>query len=154
MNPAPLHPLLIHYPIALLPLAWLADLLATLFRRDGLRTTGLFLFIVGTLGAGGAWWTGRVRAAEGAEMLEFTGQLEQVVARHQTLATVSSISAGVLLLWRIGRHGKMAGKELTVYLIAALILSGLVVTTAYFGGWITHGAPLLEELGVLSPAAQ
>lgn len=149
-----MHPILIHYPIALLPLAWFAEVLAALLRREGLRTAGLFMIIVGALGAGGAWWTGTLREAQGEEVLEFAGSMQQVVARHELLATITAVAAGVLALWRLVRCRGMAAKERVLFLVLGFALSVVVLLTGYYGGWITHGVPLLEELGLAGSATQ
>src|SRR5579859_3221457 len=52
------HPLVVHYPVALLTLAALLYVGAWMFRRESWAWPALWMLALGTLGAGLAVWTG------------------------------------------------------------------------------------------------
>src|SRR5512137_1772054 len=85
-----LHPMMTHFPLALLSASYLMDVLAHWWPK--LRTSGWVLLILGTIGAIFAVITGN---ADG-ELYEST-KFGSVVEMHQTLAiTTTVIFAGLL----------------------------------------------------------
>jgi uncharacterized membrane protein len=62
----PIHPMIVHFPIALLIVAVMFELLAVRWRTSGLRDASLYTLVAGVVGAGLAIITGRM-AEEGME---------------------------------------------------------------------------------------
>jgi len=77
------HPIVVHFPIALLPAAALVDLL-TLFspRRSAVRNTATWLYLAGTAFALLAFVTGR----SGVDAMALTPVLEPLVNTHENWA--------------------------------------------------------------------
>ncbi len=59
-----LHPMLVHFPIALLIIGFLADLAGLIFKKEFFSKAGFYLLILGTAGVVAAYFTGSA-AGEG-----------------------------------------------------------------------------------------
>ena len=68
----PIHPMVVHFPIALLLASTLFDALAFRWRTEQFRETSLSLLILGILAAGAAVLTGHF-AEEAVERMELVG---------------------------------------------------------------------------------
>jgi uncharacterized membrane protein len=74
-----IHPLLVHFPIALLSTAAGLDVLGWVLRRDTfLRHTATLLYVLGTVAAGAAYLTGRAAS----QAIWLPGMAEAVVGEH------------------------------------------------------------------------
>jgi uncharacterized membrane protein len=136
----PLHPALVHFPIALLLTGWLADLAGLIVKKSWLFHTAFLLLVLGTLGAVAAVRSGE---AEEDRILE-TPAIHEVLEEHE--------ESGKLVMWfflvsTAARAGMVwwgkprPGMHLIFVLIWAVGLV-LVVRTAYYGGEMVfrHGA--------------
>ncbi|WP_265587201.1 DUF2231 domain-containing protein [Sphingomicrobium arenosum] len=123
-----LHPALVHFPLALFPMALLAALLSR--RRMALRETARFLLVagaisapvaalVGWLGAVPTWW-----------------DLDPVVAWHRWLGTAIALIALPLgwLAWR--RPDRIAATPMLCFLAAFCVL---LLVQGWLGGSMIHG---------------
>ncbi len=76
------HPLLVHFPIALLATAFLVDIVALVLRRTSiLRRTSTILYVLGALGAVAAVISGE----SAVETVEVTGQASSILNEHEEL---------------------------------------------------------------------
>jgi uncharacterized membrane protein len=129
------HALLTAFPIALLSVAVLFEILAVVLKKDGLRRTGFALLLVGTLGAGAAVLAG-LQAEEG---VAHGGPAHELMEHHERLALITLGTFAVVALWRLLRERRMGGGER----FAALLLSlGGLGSLAYTGH---HGGQLVFE---------
>ncbi len=151
-----MHPIITHFPIALLSVAPLFVLLGLLPRiGGGFKWAALLLLVLGTTGAYVA-----AEAGEAAkELVVQTPQIREVMERHEDLAeaveVVFTIIAAVYAVILIGPVlvQKLVRKNLPravplvgqLVVLAALLASGLVLAnTGHLGGRLVH------ELGVQS----
>jgi uncharacterized membrane protein len=149
-----MHPLIVHFPIALLIVAPLFVLLGLMPRIGGrFKWAALLLLVLGTVGAYVA-----VEAGEAAkELVVQTPQIREVMERHEELAegveTLFTIIAAAYAVVLIGpvvvqkvRHKSLPRAVPLVgqlVVLAALLLGGLVLAnTGHLGGRLVH------ELGV------
>jgi uncharacterized membrane protein len=148
-----MHPLVVHFPIALLLTAPLLVLLAAVWRKNGfpLAVSALVVMALGTAGAFVAASTGE--AAEGAAS---SPAAQAVLERHEELAEVVQwVFSGLTLLFaalvfvpRIVRRtmsGPVSAAANGVFLVLYLAGALLLANTAHQGGRLVH------ELGVRSP---
>ena len=78
-----LHPIVVHFPIALLPAAALVDLLGLLSpQRRAVRDTATWLYLAGTTFALLAYFTGR----SGVDAMTLTPVVEPLVNAHENWA--------------------------------------------------------------------
>lgn len=149
------HPLVVHFPIALLLAAPLFVLLGALVRR-GARSMSVAALLLMTLGTAGAF----VAVATGeaaADVARVSAAAESVLEEHEELGETTRTVFAVLtaafaaLVGLEARRGRAWGTAarvgsrvvfLLLYLAAALVL----VDTAHHGGRLVH------EFGVRAPA--
>jgi uncharacterized membrane protein len=130
-----IHPLIVHYPIALLSVAVLFYFCAWILRLESLATTGLWMLGLGTLGAGAAVYTGLI-AGEGVMLAPSVR--EHILVFHErlmlTVLGVSTVLAGWALLARpMPRRGRI------VFVLGLLVMAALLVKGTDFGGWMVYG---------------
>lgn len=155
-----LHPALVHFPIALLPLAVLVDalLLRLPSQRDWLDRAASGLYVTSALGAGAAYWAGK-QAAESLPPLAL--HIEVHVSQHSDSARAALWLLAFLAAFRVAvayRDTRGRRKVLRAFLLLiALGAVGLVYRTADLGGGLVfqhgvgvaksddHGAPKAIE---------
>lgn len=135
-----LHPLIVHFPIALLLTSILADLLALLCHRAAFQEVALFLLVLGVIGAIAAGVSGEQAGEAVAHLPDLRGAVEQ----HEDFATGAIWLFIALLLSRLYTviKGRFASTFQALYLIISLVAGGLLMATAYSGGNLVyeHGA--------------
>lgn len=127
-----LHPLIVHYPIALLTASLPVYFLAWILRRESLEVVGLWLLVLGTLAAGLAVYTG-LSASEGVMIAPSVR--DHILIYHKwfmcTLLGLSILlSAWALLARPMPRRGRL------VFIIGLLLMSLVVAKGADYGGWM------------------
>ncbi len=131
----PIHPMIVHFPIALLLASWLFDLLALRWRREQFRETSLSLLVLGVLAAVAAVVTGHF--AE--EAVEHAGNIpKQAIETHEELAfAVLWVFVGLLGL-RLVSYWEVMRERPALVLGLGLAGSLLLVVASYFGGDLVY----------------
>jgi uncharacterized membrane protein len=97
-----LHPMIVHFPIALILVGFLADVVFLFFKEEKcLSKTGFYLMVIGALAAVAAWSTGHLFTSEPEE-----GEIVKTFLRHETGALITMILI-------------VAGAALRIYTVAA-----------------------------------
>jgi uncharacterized membrane protein len=92
------HPLSVHFPIALITVAFLFDLASLLYKKETcLAKAGYYLQILGMLGAMAAWGTGHFIAG----VTQMEGEAMQVKDMHELFATMALVAIIVATVARI-----------------------------------------------------
>ncbi len=139
-----IHPLFVHFPIALLTVFVLIDLSGSLFNKPAWRmVAGWFLYVgvimtMATVAAG--------LAAE--ESVAHGGNVHDIMERHETLALTVLALAVLLAVWRFFRRGKLTGGANIVYLGLAILMNIVLIFAADLGGLMVY------KYGVNVEAAQ
>jgi uncharacterized membrane protein len=82
-----LHPMIVHFPIALIITGFFADIAALFFKREKcLSKTGFYLMILGTVAAIAAWSTGQLFTSEPTQ-----GEIVKIFEKHETAALITMI---------------------------------------------------------------
>lgn len=126
-----LHPVLVHFPIALLLAALAAELLRP--RKDGPSEAGFFCLALGVLGAWAAAASGWLFAAHDAP------GAPELLERHRWSGIGATVAASVTWLsaWRWRRGGAAAlARPTRVGLVLTAILAGL---SGHLGGEMVYG---------------
>jgi len=130
-NTAHLHPLIVHFPIALLIVGFVADTVYLLYKKEVcLSKMGFYLMLAGTLGAIAAVLSGNFFTENMA------GTAETIRERHETLANITMylmIAASVLRIYLV-KKGKAESKAALGVYILYLIGVILVGYTGMLGG--------------------
>lgn len=139
----PIHPMLVHFPIALLSVAVCFDLLAERWRPEECRIASLYTLVAGVAGVVVAVVSGHL--AE--EAVEQSGIPESVLELHEGLGFATFWVFSTLLAIRvatvIGWMRERRGLSVVVGLVGIVVL----LTASYFGGSLVYD----YGAGVLAP---
>ncbi len=141
MGPFPMesvHPLVVHFPVALLLTALFLDAIALIFKRPSLHRVALWNLGLGTLGAAVAVWTG----LQAAEIAKHSFESHQVMELHRKLGIATLVMASVLLIYRLLRRDNLSVKGR----VAALLVMAAIAGTLSFGAHL--GGRLVYEFGL------
>jgi uncharacterized membrane protein len=136
-----IHPLVVHFPIALLVVAVLFDLARLWFREQSwLQNAVIALYTTGTIGLIAAFWSGR----DAVETVSVIGGAVSVVTSHEDWALYTLIFFGIFTAIRLWTWWKELEKG---WVLPALILPALIGTAIL---WRTGelGAKLVYKHGV------
>ncbi|HBC77040.1 MAG TPA: hypothetical protein DEO60_11665 [Bacteroidales bacterium] len=87
INTTDFHPMIVHFPIALILTGFLADVVSLFFRSEKcLSKTGFYLMVLGALAAIAAWTTGQVFTNEPSQ-----GEILSIFEKHETGAIITMI---------------------------------------------------------------
>ena len=134
----PVHPMLVHFPIALLALSVMADLIAFFRHSDSLRNTGWWALVGAAVGAAAAAPAGLydMRRANLEE------EVHERVHRHMKVGLALLAAILGMTLWRGRIYMRPEAAVSAVYLDFALLTMAL----AAFQGWL--GGELVFSDGV------
>jgi uncharacterized membrane protein len=162
-----LHPLVVHFPVALLLVAPLLVILGALWKKhaSGLLLAALLLMALGTAAAYVAVETGEAAA----EQVERSPQIKPVLSHHHRLADrtrlvftgLTTLFAAIVLLPAFLRRELKRPLALGLYAVFLLLYAGgtvLLANTAHNGGRLVHEfgvrafAPPAQQTPVPSPS--
>ena len=127
-----LHPAAVHFPIALLLGAALAELISLRRNASFFQDAGRFCLWLGTLGAVGAamlgWFYGGFRLVDDETILTF----------HRWNGTGIAMLA-LLALWLLERGVREQSSQRGRYQIVLLVIALMVGTNGYLGGLMVYG---------------
>ncbi len=142
-----LHPMIVHFPIALLIVGFLSDLIGAFFKKEFFSKAGLYLLILGTAGVIAAYFSGNI-AGDGVSE---AGALKQALENHEEAA---ELSLWLMVIVSVVRIGIVVFKKYTgIFKWAAIVLFlvGIlsIARTGYYGGELVfkHAAGVQLNLG-------
>jgi len=144
-TPTHLHAMIIHFPIALLVVGFLSEIIAFITKKEFYKNVSVFLLLLGALGAIAAYLSGDF-AGEGID----GGPLELPIEMHEEAAVVTLWLSIVSALYSVSlyflKYTRVWTKWVGLILFGALIAS--VARTGYLGGQLVykHGAGV--EIGL------
>lgn len=177
---AELHPIVVHFPIALLIVSVACDIAAVFLRRAGLTTAATWTLVVGVPGAGAALLSGWISEHDVSAALAGS-----ILHLHKVCAVLTTVLFGTLLalrlIWLLPRvlcwlasaspiplpalSGAGARLEMTVpvlyarplprsvvalYLALSVVGLGLLAITGYLGGSLVYD----HGVGLPAPPSQ
>ncbi|MEI7554942.1 DUF2231 domain-containing protein [Candidatus Chlorohelix sp.] len=160
---APLHPLLVHFPIALLIAGVVAGFVASFPKLGWLRVVELVLMAVGGIAALVARQTGEDNAERFMSAIRSSGASTDIYQTHKLFANLTIVAFGLLIMFRLAIWGWFLWRDrqklselrntplvflsaifartqnvpvllLIVYLLGALVAVGFLSATGYYGG--------------------
>jgi uncharacterized membrane protein len=130
-----IHPLVVHYPVALLSLSALLYVGAWVSRRESWAWTALWMLTLGTLGAALAVWTG-LRAGAGVMVAQSVH--DHILIHHKHVMVAVFAMSAALSAWAItARPMPQRGRAGFVVLMVAMAL--LLAAGADYGAWMVYG---------------
>jgi predicted heme/steroid binding protein/uncharacterized membrane protein len=129
------HPMVVHFPIALLMTASLFLLIAFLFRNPSFEISGFYLLLLGTIATPFAILTGFL-----TWWINYMAKPNPLIRKKIYLSLALFVLEIVLALWR-GFCPAVSPQQIhPLYLVLVLILTPLVGLIGYFGGQLTFPA--------------
>ncbi len=142
-----IHPMLVHFPIALLILGFLAELVALALKKKFFADAAFLLLITGALGAVAAVLSGSYAAGG----LEEAGTLKQAVETHEGAAELAMWLAVIAAAFRTALVLIRKYTGSLRYLSAVLFLVAVLAAAraGYYGGELVfkHAAGVTFQLG-------
>lgn len=136
----PVHPLIVHTPIALLIVSVLFELAGRALDADWARRAAVVMLVIGALGAAAAVVTG----LEAGEAAEHQGVAEQPVDSHEDAGKLTLILAAAAVVARAvaTRAGSLRAAVTGAALVLQLAAAVMVGVAGYRGGRLVyeHGA--------------
>ncbi|GAB6283569.1 MAG: hypothetical protein STSR0008_23470 [Ignavibacterium sp.] len=92
-----IHPMVTHFPIALLIIGFLADAIGVIFKKDFFTKAAFYLLVLGAIGVVAAYITGE----NAGEKVEEIAAVEQALESHEEAAETTLILALITAVVRI-----------------------------------------------------
>jgi len=128
------HPLIVHFPIALILTALVLDLLAVSLNKPHLHRIALWNLSLGTLGAGVAVLTG----LQAAEVAKHSFEIWQVMELHERLGITTLVLGLIVVAWRLKRRDQLSRRARLLALTLMLIMASTLGMGAYLGGRMVY----------------
>ena len=131
-----IHPLIVHFPIALLTASLVFELLGVALKRADLERTAWWLLLAGCVGLGGAVATGLL--AEKGVMIpaEVSSQFET----HQEMAFLAATVYAIIILWRISNKTLLPQRMRSMYFLLTVAALVAIWVGAWFGREMVYGS--------------
>jgi uncharacterized membrane protein len=129
-----IHPLIVHFPIALFFTAFLFDMLGWLLKKAELNKAAKWNLWVGTVGAAAAVGTGLWAES----MVEHSGEVHQIIENHETLGFVVLGISILLSVWRGFKDVTFSQRSLFIFLSLVIIMLATISVGAYLGGRMVY----------------
>ncbi len=130
------HPVLVHFTTALLPVSLFSDVAGKYLRRYGLNEAAFWMLLyaaVATPLTAFAGWMWILTIATTT-----TGKISNALATHQLIGIILTLCYLVLAVWR-GRTYFLRRKPDVVYMFTAALVTVLLFYQGYLGGKLTMG---------------
>ena len=142
------HPMVVHFPIALLLAAVGLDLAALGLKRPGLHRVALWNLALGTLGAGLAVATG----LQAEDVAKHSFEIWQVIALHKRLGISTLILGLMTVSWRLAKRDRLTSRARILTTLAMLAMTMTLAYGAYLGGRLVYEFGVGGRFGTSSPA--
>ena len=135
ISPSHFHPMLVHFPIALVTIGFVAEL-ATIFIKKEVcfPKVSFYLLIAGTLSAICAWLTGVLFTAE------MSGSAGEIKETHELFAMITVfllLLTSVLQVYIQIRHSKNKKLQWLSFILYAFATVSVTIT-GFFGGTLVY----------------
>lgn len=139
----PLHPMLVHFPIALFTSYIIFEILWMIFQKDWLKNSSVLLLFLGLIFVVPSILSGEAPA----ENFEKVSTLEELIEAHETFAKLTGITFLIALILKVIliRTGKFNLKTNLIVFAISLIGMFFLIQTGLKGGELVykHGVGIL-----------
>jgi len=131
-----IHPITVHFPIALVLTATLISILALLIKpkRKELITVLYWIMLLGSLSVLTALLTGIYESGK----VVHNETIHEIMETHELLGYIVSASFILLTLWGLFKGKRLKVKELFMITSLLVATSGVLVYSAYLGGRMVY----------------
>jgi len=127
---ANIHPLLVHFPIALLNGFVLMELLGIFLKKEDMRIAATWMLYLGTAGAAGAVVAGFIASGD----VPHSSEVHIIMTRHMYFGVAVLSLSLFLSLWRITRGTRQG----ILHLLAGMIIAVTMTFGADLGGLMVY----------------
>lgn len=151
MNLPPVHPAVVHFPVALLVFSVVADIIGHARGKDSLRAAAFWSLIGAALGAAVAVAAGYYDM----NRANLSESVHEFVHFHRKVGWVLLASIVGLTIWRAFIYSRPKSRVGWGYLTVALLTMGLTLFQGWWGGEMVygHGASVAPTGQGVAPAA-
>jgi uncharacterized membrane protein len=128
------HPLLVHFPIALLSVFFLLDLIACLAKKPQWREVASYFLYFGTVGAVFTVIAG----FQAAYSVVHSGVVHHIMEQHEHFGLLVLILSVILSLWRLKSGTAITGGANHFFLMLAGMMCVLMMLGADLGGLMVY----------------
>ena len=132
---ARMHPVIVHFPVAGVPLALLAFLTWLATGKQKFAAADVPPLFVAALAAVLAFFSGHLAA----DHTRFSASMHEIVERHEFAGTTLMIVVLCLTVFRIWRWNRLTGRWRWIYAGGLFVAVGVAVITGYLGGSLVFG---------------
>jgi uncharacterized membrane protein len=133
-----LHPFLVHFPVALLTLSPICEVVAMVGGKEDFSRVGWWTQLAGTIGIAAAIVSGVAAAGSVVIAPAAAASLDW----HKEIAFLNSGLFALLLFWRLGSRGTIPAQHRRLYVV--LLFCGLI--SIWVGAWL--GGELVFRYGL------
>ena len=131
---ANIHPVVVHFPIALLVMFFIVDLVASILQKDSWRQVAAGMLYLGTIAAGVSVAVGLMAAGS----VEHGENVHLIMERHKLIGISILCLSLMLSIWRLLSGGAIKGVTNIIFLIFAVVLNILIMLGADLGGLMVY----------------
>jgi uncharacterized membrane protein len=135
MNTTHFHPMVVHFPVALLIVGFLYEVASVFFCKEHkLSKAGMWLIILGTLAAWAAYFTGEFFTDE------MTGLKNELRENHEMFAKIvmyTMLAVSAFRIW-ISWKKKEGGNLKWILLVLMAVMAACVGYTGFLGGNLVY----------------
>jgi len=125
-----IHPLFVHFPIALLITSLALYLLGSILKKEELLVAGKWSLYFGALAAAVTVWTG----LEAAKTVPHGGGTHEIMMMHQYIGFTVLASSVLLSAWVFFSRSPIPAKGKLIFLLGLIALGGIIMQGADLGG--------------------
>jgi uncharacterized membrane protein len=127
------HPVFVHFPLALLSAGILFDVLGYALKKTSLSNAGWWCFALGVIAAIITVFTG----LQAEETVSLSKEAHEVLEHHEHFQIYSTVVLTGLLIWRSIKRGALPNPAVG-YLIITAIAVGAIVFGSHYGGQLVY----------------
>ena len=129
-----IHPLIVHFPIALLLTALCLDVLAVWAKRPGLHRVALWNLSLGTLGASAAVLTG----LQAEDIGKHSFEIWKIMQLHKRLGITTLVLGIMIVAWRFSKRDQLTPRGRALTLAGMMAMASTLTIGAYLGGRMVY----------------
>ena len=129
-----IHPLFVHFPIALFSAFLIAEFVGVVFRKEDFRCAASFTLYLGTIAALFTVAAGYYAAAT----VEHPEVVHPIMERHEHLGVTVLVLAIILSVWRIRSQRRFSPRGQFLHILLAFILCVVIAFGADLGGLMVY----------------
>ncbi len=136
MNTEHIHPMIVHFPVALIFIGFIAEVLSLFFKSEKcLSKTGFYLMILGTVAAIAAWVSGQLFTSH-----PFDSGFMRLFEKHEKGALITMIVMVIGLIFRIWLVARKKESPMLKWIAFGFYFLGFIAVslTGFVGGKMVY----------------